>query len=145
MRSFKRHCIPAFPLNHFLTPKVPAQARIVAFHGRPDPDEALRGYGEPSRTTGVCQRRGLQIIVIGETPGSAGGLAEFDSSGNNSICAGRAEVECSRQVLPRGDWGRAAAAQLMEAPCWPLARAQAIGPRWLSGTGGEHAEREAVA
>ncbi|NCY02867.1 MAG: glycosyl transferase [Planctomycetia bacterium] len=42
--SFKRHCIPAFPLNHFLAPKMPEGVRIVVFHGRPDPDEAIMGY-----------------------------------------------------------------------------------------------------
>ena len=33
----------------------------------------------------------------------------------------------------------------MEAPCWPLARAQAGGPRWPLGTRGKHTEPEAVA
>ena len=42
--SYKRHCIPSFPLNHFRAPKIPAGARMVVFHGKPDPDEALRGY-----------------------------------------------------------------------------------------------------
>lgn len=44
VRSFKQHCRPPFPLNYFRQPQVPENARIVAFHGRPDPDEALRGY-----------------------------------------------------------------------------------------------------
>ncbi len=44
VRSFKRHCIHPFPLNLVLTPRVPAGVRIVAFHGRPDPDEALAGF-----------------------------------------------------------------------------------------------------
>ena len=44
VRSFKRHCRPGFPLNFLLQPKLPADARIVAFHGKPDPDEAAAGY-----------------------------------------------------------------------------------------------------
>lgn len=43
-RSFKRHCRPAFPLNLFCTPKPPPGCRILVFHGRPDPDEAVNGY-----------------------------------------------------------------------------------------------------
>lgn len=43
-RSYKRHCRPAFPLNLFCTPKAPRDCRILVFHGRPDPDEAIRGY-----------------------------------------------------------------------------------------------------
>jgi hypothetical protein len=44
VRSFKRHCRPIFPLNHVLTPKFPKDARMLAFHGRPDPHSALEGY-----------------------------------------------------------------------------------------------------
>ncbi len=44
VRSFKRHCRPVFPLNFLLTPSLPADARIIAFHGKPDPDEAAVGY-----------------------------------------------------------------------------------------------------
>jgi hypothetical protein len=44
VRSFKRHSIPVLPLNHFLTPKIPPHTKILVFHGKPDPDEALRGY-----------------------------------------------------------------------------------------------------
>lgn len=42
--SFKRHCIPFFPLNLVSTPREPQAARAVAFHGRPNPHEALAGY-----------------------------------------------------------------------------------------------------
>ncbi|MEK7780417.1 MAG: hypothetical protein AAB370_02815 [Verrucomicrobiota bacterium] len=49
-RSYKRHCRPAFPLNLICTPKPPRDCRILVFHGRPDPDEAIRGYqGEKLR------------------------------------------------------------------------------------------------
>ena len=44
VRSFKRHCLPLFPLNLVLEPKLPQEAKIVAFHGKPDPDEVLTGY-----------------------------------------------------------------------------------------------------
>ncbi|ARN56834.1 glycosyl transferase [Sedimentisphaera salicampi] len=44
VRSFKRHCRPVFPLNLLLTPKIPENASILAFHGKPDPHEALAGY-----------------------------------------------------------------------------------------------------
>jgi hypothetical protein len=44
VRSFKRHCRPVFPLNFLVTPSLPPAARIIAFHGRPDPDEAAVGY-----------------------------------------------------------------------------------------------------
>lgn len=44
VKSFKRHSVPGFPLNLLMRPKIPEDARILVFHGRPDPDEALRGY-----------------------------------------------------------------------------------------------------
>ena len=43
VRSFKRHCVPPPPLNLLLAPRIPRDARIIAFHGRPNPDEAARG------------------------------------------------------------------------------------------------------
>ena len=43
-RSYKRHCRPAFPLNRFVSPKPPEGCRILVFHGRPDPDEAIAGF-----------------------------------------------------------------------------------------------------
>lgn len=43
-RSYKRHCRPWFPLNLWATPKPPQDCRILVFHGRPDPDEAITGY-----------------------------------------------------------------------------------------------------
>ncbi len=44
VRSFKRHAMWDFPFNFFLVPTLPQQCRILAFHGKPDPDEALVGY-----------------------------------------------------------------------------------------------------
>lgn len=42
--SFKKHCLPRFPLNLILPPAIPPGASIVIFHGHPDPDEAARGH-----------------------------------------------------------------------------------------------------
>ncbi|MBS0229402.1 MAG: glycosyltransferase [Proteobacteria bacterium] len=42
VRSFKRHCIPK-PLGWFGTPSIPKDAAVIAFHGRPFPDDALAG------------------------------------------------------------------------------------------------------
>ena len=44
VRSFKRHAVPVFPLNLTRMPSLPPGTRILVFHGRPDPDEALTGY-----------------------------------------------------------------------------------------------------
>ena len=41
--SFKHSLIPPWPLNFFKTPSLPADAKIVAFTGKPDIDEATRG------------------------------------------------------------------------------------------------------
>lgn len=41
--SFKHSILPPFPLNWIRTPLLPPDARIVAFTGRPDPDDAARG------------------------------------------------------------------------------------------------------
>lgn len=41
--SFKHSLLPPWPLNFFIAPRLPKEARIVAFTGRPKPDEALRG------------------------------------------------------------------------------------------------------
>lgn len=42
--SFKRGCQRTWPLNHFLTPKLKKETRILCFHGHPNPDEAIAGY-----------------------------------------------------------------------------------------------------
>jgi hypothetical protein len=41
--SFKHTLMPRWPLNFFKAPKLPAETRIVAFTGKPDQDEAMRG------------------------------------------------------------------------------------------------------
>ncbi len=44
VRSFKYHCRPIFPLNWIMCPRLPGKVRILGFHGRPDPDQAIAGY-----------------------------------------------------------------------------------------------------
>jgi hypothetical protein len=41
--SFKHSLMPAWPLNFFYTPSLPETARVIAFTGKPDPDEAVDG------------------------------------------------------------------------------------------------------
>lgn len=42
--SFKKHCLARFPLNLILEPRPPKESIIVCFHGKPDPEEAVKGY-----------------------------------------------------------------------------------------------------
>jgi hypothetical protein len=44
--SFKYGCMPKFPLNLIKTPTIPPNARVVVFHGLPNPDEAVVGKGK---------------------------------------------------------------------------------------------------
>jgi len=41
--SFKHSLLPRWPLNFFISPKLPPTTKIVAFTGKPDQDEALLG------------------------------------------------------------------------------------------------------
>jgi hypothetical protein len=41
--SFKRHCLPGGLRNWIETPRLPPGAKIVVFHGSPNPDDALAG------------------------------------------------------------------------------------------------------
>jgi hypothetical protein len=43
--SYKYHCIPAFPFSLWREPSPPPDARVLVFHGRPKPEEAMRGAG----------------------------------------------------------------------------------------------------
>jgi hypothetical protein len=43
VRSFKFNCRPPFPLNLAAAPKIPAGAKFLVFHGKPDPDDAVDG------------------------------------------------------------------------------------------------------
>jgi len=42
-RSFKRHCVRGGVLGWFLPPRIPVGARIIAFHGKPNPPDAIVG------------------------------------------------------------------------------------------------------
>jgi hypothetical protein len=44
--SFKYGCVPKFPLNYLKTPTIPEGARIVVFHGRPNPEDVVAGRGK---------------------------------------------------------------------------------------------------
>lgn len=44
--SFKHTLMPRWPLNFFLSAKLPPATRVVAFTGKPDPDEARDGRWE---------------------------------------------------------------------------------------------------
>ena len=43
--SYKKRCVPLFPLNFWKAPTCPTDTRIVVFHGRPKPEEASEGTG----------------------------------------------------------------------------------------------------
>ncbi len=57
--SFKRQCVPLFPLNKLFAPWRPGKASIVAFHGQPDIPQALEGYylkyGKPVKPHLTCK------------------------------------------------------------------------------------------
>lgn len=42
-RSFKRHCVRPVPLCWILPPRMPEGARVIAFHGKPNPPDAIAG------------------------------------------------------------------------------------------------------
>lgn len=63
--SFKYDCRPPRPLNLFLEPRRPAQARVVCFHGHPKMSEAVNGYrAGPFKSTRPC--RWLHKAWIGD-------------------------------------------------------------------------------
>ncbi len=41
--SFRRACLPAWPMNFWRAPALPADCRIIVFHGEPKPPEAITG------------------------------------------------------------------------------------------------------
>tara|TARA_B110001450_G_scaffold8390_1_gene8407 strand:+ start:200 stop:970 length:771 start_codon:yes stop_codon:yes gene_type:complete len=44
VRSYKWNCRPTFPLNLLRPPRAPKGCKILVFHGRPDPDQAIEGF-----------------------------------------------------------------------------------------------------
>ncbi|MFC3087822.1 glycosyl transferase [Tabrizicola soli] len=63
--SYKYDCRPARPLNLFRQPHLPANARVVCFHGRPKMDEAVAGYRAGLSSTRPCDW--LRDAWMGET------------------------------------------------------------------------------
>jgi len=55
-RSFRFHCLPLGPLRHFFVAKIPAEAKIIVFHGSPNPDEALIGIWPATKKTPFWKR-----------------------------------------------------------------------------------------
>jgi hypothetical protein len=47
--SFKHSLLPRWPLNLFQAPSLPRKTRVVAFTGKPDPDEAMIGLWPQKR------------------------------------------------------------------------------------------------
>lgn len=43
VRSFKRHCARLGPVGWLKEPKLPEEAKIIAFHGKPNPPDAIAG------------------------------------------------------------------------------------------------------
>jgi len=41
-RSFKRHCLPK-PLGWFAPSRIPEGAKVIVFHGKPDPHDTIKG------------------------------------------------------------------------------------------------------
>jgi hypothetical protein len=53
--SFKYDCRPKRPLNLIMQPRLPLDARVVCFHGRPKMEEAVEGYrAGPLHSTRPC-------------------------------------------------------------------------------------------
>lgn len=44
--SFKYHCMKPWPVNYFSMPTIPKGAKIIIFHGHPEPHEAIAGITE---------------------------------------------------------------------------------------------------
>ena len=61
VRSFKYHCRPVFPLNWLMRPRIPVGTRILAFHGFPNPPDAIVGV-----TRGGWHKRTLPAPHIAE-------------------------------------------------------------------------------
>ena len=42
-RSYKRHCVPRWPMILWQTPRLPKDARVLIFHGHPKLADAING------------------------------------------------------------------------------------------------------
>jgi hypothetical protein len=59
-RSFKRHCVRRGPVQWFKPPQIPEGAKIIAFHGKPNPPDAIAGV------SGKWYRRVLPTAWVAE-------------------------------------------------------------------------------
>ena len=66
VRSFKRSCQRPWPLNHFLAPKFNPDTSILCFHGRPSPEEAIRGYRGKHLNTWILPSPWVKRLWEGE-------------------------------------------------------------------------------
>lgn len=63
VRHFRTQCVPLFPLNYFIAPKLPADARVVIFPATPNPPDAILGRWVPeegNRTRGEHLMRAIR-------------------------------------------------------------------------------------
>lgn len=47
LAHFRMHCVPVFPLNYLIEPRIPRRSRIVIFAGDLNPPEAIEGRWHP--------------------------------------------------------------------------------------------------
>jgi hypothetical protein len=59
-RSFKRHCVQRGIKSWFVPPQIPEGAKIIAFHGKPNPPDAIAGI------SGKWYRRVLPTAWVAE-------------------------------------------------------------------------------
>lgn len=55
-RSFRFHCLPAGPLRLLVEAKIPVGAKILVFHGSPNPHEAVRGIWSENKKIPLWKR-----------------------------------------------------------------------------------------
>ena len=63
---FKTHCVPSWPSRFWREPVLPPTARVVAFPGDPNPDDALEGVWPPGKTIKKIYKHILPTRWIGE-------------------------------------------------------------------------------
>lgn len=63
---FKTHCVPSWPSRFWREPVLPPTARVVAFPGDPNPDDALEGVWPPGKAIKKIYKHILPTRWIGE-------------------------------------------------------------------------------
>lgn len=64
--SFKHNLMPPFPLNWFKAPVLPATAKLIAFTGKPDPEDAVVGEWPEKKTWKRIYKKVLPTLWIDE-------------------------------------------------------------------------------